>query len=642
MAMDFFEHQALARKRTGLLLFHFFVAVFLTVLALNALAWLCTGAFASPPVTFGQWLHLPYWRWVTTIALLIMFTGSLVRYISLRAGGHVIAEMVHARRLRPDTADPQERMLLNVVEEMAIASGTPMPSVWVMDDEPGINAFVAGFEPTEAVLVITRGGLDAFSREELQGVVGHEFSHLLNGDMRLNLQLFAILSGVLLIGRIGEVILRNSVDTRDRNRTGGPMAFLLLAGIALYVVGYAGLFCGRLIKAAISRQREFLADASSVQFTRNAQGIGEALLTIRNAGHGSLLHSPQAEDMSHMCIAGAIGLGGLLATHPPLDERIRAIDPALLARDRARRRNGHIAATAAPQAAGFAGSDGSTGAAAAMSAATVAGSAAARITASVGRPQPTHMDYALRLYNSIPVTVRDLLHTPDGARQVIYGLIVAGTNPELEAAAIACIAQHEGADIALPLRGLLPELQRLGTRLRLPCHDLALPALQLLSVDRRHLFLATLERLVRLDGQISLREYLTLALMRKHLADNAASRRSVRFRSYTGVVEPLNVVFSLLCHAAGGSAEGRAGLHARVLRGFTATPPDLLPATALNAERLHAALQTLADLAPLLKKPLMDACIDCVRHDGIVQVAEIELVRAIGETLDCPVPPLVG
>lgn len=645
MAMDFFERQARARRRTGLLLFWFSVAVAATVLALNMVVWLVTGFAATPPLSLSAWLQQPDWMWITGGTLAVIFGGSLLSYLSLRGGGEVIARSVHARRILPSTADPHERMLLNVVEEMAIASGTPMPSVWVMDDEPGINAFVAGFEPTHAVLVVTRGALNAFDREQLQGVVGHEFSHILNGDMRLNVQLYAILSGILLLGKLGEFLLRSAGRSRGSRDSAKGLAAVALIGLALLVVGYAGLFCGRIIKAAIAREREYLADASSVQFTRNPDGIGEALLTIRNASDGSLLHSSRAEDMSHMCIAQPVRmrLAGLLATHPPLDERILAVDPTLLARDRARQRKTTAGAAAArtvaapPPASGFAGAV----------AATTELAPGARsggidiVSATVGQPTPASYDYALRLRDSLPETVRELLRQPDGARVVIYGLVIAGSAESLSAAALQCVRASEGETLATQLQQALPVLRRLDSRLCLPAHDLALPTLRALAPAVRDNFLATLEQLAQLDRQLSMREYLSLALMRKHLAPGNA-RRPVRHRSYRPVAESLNTVLSLLCHAAAGSAASRTDLHARLLLGFGVGALPLQPPDVLAADRLHQALSELADLSPLLKKPLLDACVDAVRHDGRVQVGELELVRAIGEALDCPVPPLVG
>lgn len=648
MAMDFFAHQERARQRTGLLLFYFSLAVLLTVGAVNAAVFLIFNWPVLPGLALDNWLAKPAWLWISLGTLAIIGFGSLTRYLQLRDGGHVIADAVRARRVDPDTADAQERMLLNIVEEMALASGTPAPTTYVMDNEPGINAFVAGFEPTEAVLVVTKGALDAFNRDQMQGVIGHEYSHILNGDMRMNVQLYAILAGILLLGRFGEFLLRNIGLGRNRSRDNkgvGLMLALVLIALALMVIGYLGLFFGRLIKAAISRQRELLADASSVQFTRNPQGLAEALLKIRNAADGSLLANAHAEDMSHMCFSMPmhIHFSALLATHPPLEARIQAIDPTMPARDRARSRlaqnSTHQTATAAMTS--------TAQLAPPMAAATDSTMLSLvpmteTLAASIGQLTQTQLAHGTHLHDSIPESIRDLLRTAAGARLVIYGIALAGSDARHEADAIRVVASGDSDSLANRLKVAMPELRRLGTRLHLPCHDLALPALRPMSDDQKRGFLAVLEQLVRIDQRITLREYLTLSLMRKHLSPGAGAARPVRHRSYGSVVGPVNVVISMLCHASGCQDTECTDLHARVMRGFAVATPPLLPMQALTAIQLHEALTELADLSPLLKKPLLDACIDCISHDGKLQVAELELLRAVGEALDCPVPPLPG
>ncbi len=629
MAMDFFEQQQRARKRTGFLLFWFLLAVVLIVLALNAAVWLAAGGAI---MSLAQWLQQPWWKWTTGLALLVIGIGSLSSYLSLRSGGGaVLAKSVGARRVLSSTVEARERVLLNVVEEMAIASGMPVPSVWVMDDESSINAFVAGFSPTQAVLVVTRGALDAFDREELQGVVGHEFSHILNGDMRLNVQLYAILAGVLLIGSIGAFLLRSSGNVRYNRDSSKAIPVIAMAGLALYVIGYSGLFCGRIIKAAISRQREFLADASSVQFTRNPQGIGEALLTIRNASSGTQLRNPHAEDLSHMCLAPSINLGftGLFATHPPIDERIRAIDSTLLARDRARK---HLSAQppATPSASASIPSPVASG---------FAGFTTHSLSAMVGQPSAAHYERAQRIHVQLPEVVRQSLQTGDGAKAVIYGLIIANQAASYDAVALQQLAASENAELRQQTTFLLPTLRAMNSSLNLPCLDLAIPALRALSSISKRQFLLTLESLVHIDGALSLREYLALSLLRKHLADDTYAFRPVRYRNYRAVAQPLNAVFSMLCLAAADNAAARTALHARLLASFGISNLPMLPPSALSTASLHAALTDLADLAPLLKKPVLDTCLDAVRYDGRVAVGELELVRAIAEALDCPVPP---
>ncbi len=239
----------------------------------------------------------------------------------MSAGGSAVAESLDGRLIASNTNDPDERKLLNVVEEMSIASGVPMPKVYVLDNEDGINAFAAGHTPSDAAVAVTRNCMTKLSRDELQGVIGHEFSHILNGDMRLNIRLIGILFGIFCIATIGRILLyTRSSNSRDKN----PLPII---GLLLLVIGSLGVFFGRLIQAAVSRQREFLADASSVQFTRNPAGLSGALQKI--GGYGSLMESPHASDASHLFFASGLtdSFFGAMATHPPLDARIRAIDP---------------------------------------------------------------------------------------------------------------------------------------------------------------------------------------------------------------------------------------------------------------------------------------------------------------------------
>ncbi len=280
----------------------------------------------------SQWFSHPLTLGISLFTLLVMVCGCLFKIWKLRRGGKGLAAMLGARPIDPDTRHSDEKKLINVVEEMSIASGIPAPQLYVLDKEEAINAFVAGFRPSETVLVVTHGTLKKLDRDELQGVIAHEFSHIFNADMRLNLRLIAVLAGILALGKIGEFMLRGSSRRSSSNRKGNS---LVLVALALVVVGYLGLFFGRLIKAAISRQRELLADASAVQFTRNPAGLAGALIKIRN-GNGSHLDSVHAEDMSHMCFGETLGFRfrNLLATHPPLDERLGALGSDWVARAR--------------------------------------------------------------------------------------------------------------------------------------------------------------------------------------------------------------------------------------------------------------------------------------------------------------------
>jgi Zn-dependent protease with chaperone function len=320
--MDFFEAQEAARRRTSLLIGLFALAVLAIVAVIYAVLHLAVGPGAGPvdlvllvQVAFG-------------VGLLIA-VGAGVRTASLRRGGPAVAELLGGRRVASDTSDPAERMLLNVVEEMAIASGTPVPAVYVLDAEDGINAFAAGYTTHDAAVAVTRGGLLSLTRDELQGVMAHEFSHILNGDMRLNIRLIGVLYGILLLAVVGRGIVYAGPRGGRRGGRDGGAGWVVLLGLALLLVGYVGVFFGKLIKAAVSRQREYLADSAAVQFTRNPDGLAGALKKIGAQAQGSRIQDHHAEELSHLFFANGLRstLFGFLATHPPLEERIRRLDP---------------------------------------------------------------------------------------------------------------------------------------------------------------------------------------------------------------------------------------------------------------------------------------------------------------------------
>src|SRR5208283_3801286 len=328
--MDFFTQQDKTRRKTKLLVFYFAIAVAALIVAVYfASLVIFTGAQAHYH-RYGEQPQFALWNpqlflGVAIGVLAVILIGSGYKTMALAQGGSVVSEMMGGRLVKPNTNDPDERRLLNVVEEMAIASGVPVPQVYVMDEEDGINAFAAGHKPGDATVTVTRGCMKLLSRDELQGVIGHEFSHILNGDMRLNLRLMGIIFGILCLAIIGRVLLQT---TRGGGRSRGQNPLPLL-GLLLLVIGYIGVFFGRLIQAAVSRQREFLADASSVQFTRNPEGITGALKKIGGLGEtGSRLSHAHAEELSHMFFGNGVSepFIGLLETHPPLVERIRVFD----------------------------------------------------------------------------------------------------------------------------------------------------------------------------------------------------------------------------------------------------------------------------------------------------------------------------
>ena len=440
--MDFFEHQAVARRNTGILVFYFCLAVMLIVAGTYlASAVIFNVAQSRSDPRSGSPLEL----WdptlclcVAGITLTVIALGSLYKTLELRSGGAAVAETLGGRLIDSSTRDLDKRIVLNVVEEMAIASGTPVPPVYLLDEEKGLNAFAAGYSPDDAVIGVTRGCVQYLSRDELQGVIAHEFSHILNGDMRLNIRLIGIVHGILVIALTGYVLIRmlgsssrHSRSSSDRGKGGGALAAIFLFGLALCVIGYVGVFFGRLIKSAVSRQREFLADSSAVQFTRSPDGIAGALKKIGGLARGARVESPRAEQISHMFFGNALKASFLnaMSTHPPLDVRIQRIEPSFDGKypkvARLRRTKADLHPTRPEvdrQAQAIQGRK-----AAASSVGRRRHSfpfEPAQAIGGVGSPNLQHFTYAAALIASMPEPMVEAARESFGARAVIYGLLL--------------------------------------------------------------------------------------------------------------------------------------------------------------------------------------------------------------------------
>ena len=653
----FFQRQASARRNTALLVVLFLLAVTLITLSVCLVGYFVTRSETSS-LAFLDWLQSSHGLYTAMAVVIVIGVGSLVRWIDLAGGGHRVAKMVGARAIDPATQDAEERRLRNVVEEMAIASGISVPDLYVMDNETGINAFVAGYTPGEAVMVVTHGTLTHLNRDELQGVVGHEFSHILNGDMRLNVRLIAILAGILMIGQIGTFLVQmafvgsRGYSSRDRR---GQAAFGII-GVALLAIGYIGVFFGRLIQSAVSRQREMLADASSVQFTRNPDGIAGALYKI-GIKSGYLETTGHASDMNHMCFgeSARMKLSSFLASHPPIPKRIEAIAPGMLARLRSRHRDSHTAASlravdaadqAAPEGAvGFSGGNttGFAGGTAGSTSPLNRSEPAAPLSTSVGTASRPGEDYAQALLAQLPSTFRNLLYTRAGAIQLCYALLICEQSPDDQKSHLEqIIAESLFTPNPDLLAKLLSPLSILGTEIRLPALELAMPALRKLDPDERKKLMTACETLVKADQRLSLFELTMISFLRKHLASDAARVVPVKYRKYRAVQGHLRVLFSLLARLGVGSPADQQALFDETMAGFRndKQPIELLERVPLK--QLREALWHLNRLSPLLKPGIIDACCHCILSDGQIKPREYEMIRLIADQLDCPMPPLHG
>jgi Zn-dependent protease with chaperone function len=646
--MNFFQHQEKARQNTTLLVFLFGVAVagiIVAAYAAIALTWLLLMQHGRQPyMPAGADLWEPrLFAAVFCAVLLIVGFGTIAKIVQLRSGGRAVAESVGGRIIDANLASGQERKALNVVEEMAIASGIPVPPVYILEEQ-GINAFAAGYTPQDAVVAVTRGSVERLTRDELQGVMGHEFSHIFNGDMRLNIDLVGVLNGILVIGLIGWFVFRTILRSGSRRSSrrgkggGGAVLLLLLLGLALMVIGYVGTFFGNLIKAAVSRQREFLADASAVQFTRNPSGIAGALKKIGGFIGGSRIEHEGAAALSHMffCEAEASWLDVLLATHPSLERRIRRIDPEWDGKFVASR---PLEAEAVPPRAGLAIT--AEAAAAGLRAPAVA-AARAGVADSVGRLSKPHLDHAAVLIEQLPESVKAAAREPFAAGVLVYAMLI-DEEAEPRARQMAYLREGPWPGAAAETERLLADVRGMDDRHRLPAIDLAMPAMRRLSQSQYVEFRDTVESLVRADNRIKLFEWMVQKLVLANLAPqySGAGRPRVQYYGLGQLGPQCSLLLSTLAYMgqrdpAAAQAAFEAG--ARCLGKF-ASSLRMVEAEACKFGTLEAALDELKQVAPRLKQQLVEACSATVLADGRVTVQEAELLRGILAILGCPMPP---
>jgi len=646
MATDFYERQDAARRSTTWLVAMFTMAVVAIVGATMFVAWIAVEGAAGAQGEYGGFdaagtpeeIAVPLGAGAA--ALVLILGGSSFKVAQLRGGGHVVAENLGGRRVFPDTTDPVERRLLNVVEEMALASGVPVPPVFLLADEPAINAFAAGYSPSDAVVAVTRGTAEQLSRDELQGVVAHEFSHILNGDMRLNIRLIGVLHGILLIGLMGRIMLRmvSRSGGRSRRGKGNGVAYIALIGLALMVLGYLGTLIGNLIKAAVSRQREFLADASAVQFTRNPGGLAGALKRIGAAITGSRLQAANAAEASHLFFAQGVweGFTGLTATHPPLEERIRRLDPQWDGTFPA------APATAAEFGDGGARAAGLVGREAVAALGEVAPAAVmAHAAEQVGGPTERHRQYAAALVASLPRPVLDSVHEPYGARAVLFGLLV-DRRPDIRDKQLARLQELATADVLRLTLKLIPPLDALDVRARLPLVDLALPSLRAMSPSQYREFLECFNELVRADNQLGLFEWTLYRVLLRHLRpqfEKTAAQRAAYYGPQR-MGRQCSVLLSALAHADGRRCDPATAFR----RGADQLPGiavELLEPAECGLDQLSKALHDLAQVVDKKRRHVVEACAACICADREVTVAEAELLRGVCDMLNCPMPPLL-
>lgn len=601
--MDFFERQARAQSRTRWLLVYFVLAVIGIIAALQAVFTLSFGLPLTDLETLG---------WVAGGVVATVLIGCAVKIAELSQGGRVVAAMLGGEPVASNTQDLNERKLLNIVEEMALASGVPVPEVYVLPDS-SINAFAAGHGPGDAAIGVTRGCIDKLTRDELQGVIAHEFSHILHGDMKLNIQLIGLLNGILCIALIGAFLFRISIYApRDRSsdsKSGGITLACIAAGAGLYLIGWIGVFFGNLIKAAVSRQREFLADASAVQFTRNPMGIASALAKVGK--FASRLASPRAAEASHLYFGNGLAdpWFSLFATHPPLEDRIRAIAPNFNPEDVKLPEPPPLPSEPSLPQDGLLRSE------------------------SLGR--------AMALLAALPGFAGESVRDLHGSCAFVYALLL-DERPEIRAEQLRDLKVDEA--MRKEMMRLFQRRGEISIEQRLPLVDLVIPTLRQLSPDQYTDFKDNVRHLVESDREIHLFEYALQKTILRHLELFFTRSRgpAVKYRSVVPLLRDVEALLTGLAVVGHDDPAARTAAFAVGVRELLINTQShhMECGQICDLSAIDTALDHLAEASPAVKKTVLRACRETVAHDGVVELREYELLRAIADALDSPMPPL--
>ena len=681
MPIDFFERQELARANSRKIVLLLLLAlpcvvaaVYLVSVGVYAVSWAFLAFWRSVfseihSTAGGTAFFISFWQpalflWVAAATLLIVAAGSLYKVKQLAPGGHVVALSLGGERLNSESKRLDELRLLHVVEEMSVASGTPMPDIYILRREFGLNAFVAGHTVSDMVVCATEGCLKYLTRDELQGVIAHEYSHIFNGDMRLNMRLMGLVHGLFCITLFSYWVMSRTYRESDRDIGGTPNVrtgvglfadmVVLVVGFLLAFIGWNGAFFGRIIKGAVSRQREFLADAGAVQFTRYPEGLANALKKVKTSPEKSLIHSPRAEEASHIFFCNGIedDRVWLTSTHPPLEERIGRIEtmmgrsfvpgpkplaPSVAPSDEEKVADGPderslVTRLLAPERGSARPAKG-------------VGVEAKDALASAGVPVARHLIYAAELLKALPEPVLRAAREPRGAPALIYALLLSPTESAREAQ-LRLLKTRLSSEMSLKVNAALSVVRDLNDLAKIPLVELALPALRRMSLPDYAAFTQNLGELIAADQQVDLFEFALQKMLRRHLEPRfkPVPKPEVRYSTFAGLAGACSTLLSALAHAGQDTTKEAQVAFEQGVNQLDQRDVNFrfMPMADCTFRAIEAALNDLAQAASPLKKLFLAACAQTIASDGRIRPGEAELLRAVADSLDCPLPPFVA
>jgi len=674
--MDFFEAQDHAQSRSKFLVLYFFCAVLLIIAAVYFAV--TGGVFyyqhklgtgASPPLFTGLRLSL-----TAGIVVPLICFGSLWRTSQLRSkGGAGVAQSLGGRKVSYTTQRPDERMLRNVVEEMAIASGLPVPGVYVMDHETGINAFAAGFGLSDAVIGVTKGAIEQLDRDELQGVIAHEFSHILNGDMRLNTKLSGWVFGIVMLTMLGRGFWRFiGGGSKSRSGSGRGIYFgrsrgsgggggdskggagaliiaVILVAVLITMVGFIGEFFARLIQAAVSRQREYLADASALQFTRNPAGIGNALRRIGGIHHDSVLQNPNASEFAHAFFAKSLTSEvSFLATHPPLKKRIARLlkdwqgdylkpRPPLKKQADAKKKPKRKPTTFGDAIGGL-GAESTDGAQGATSDNFQQMLTAGLFMQCLGQLKQNSQAYAEQIREKLEADWPDVLEQVDRSPGFLLALLFHKDDS---------IAQKQ----MVQLKEVFPDrvnrvedygrkLRTIGRSERLRLLEILAPRLPEALIEAEYEdYLTCVEAFVEIDQQVLPFEMACLQIVRRQLLKESAYAPTRQSQAeITGAAR-------ILCSRLLAETELLGQDAAQILKSASQQAPyfinQLEAVENVDSTAIESAFAILARTPYRIRKQFLQSCERIVAADEKASINEVELLRAIAIGIGVPAAPIL-
>ena len=633
--MDFFALQDEARRKTNLLVFYYCLAVFAIIFSVY---------FVIVLMFFNDYIYLPYYLyWDTGLFVLVMCAtllvvgiGTLTKVLQLRQGGAVVAEMLGGTLVNPFSDDIDQRRLINVVEEMALASGTPVPPVYLLANEEGINAFAAGFNSSDAVIGVTKGCMKRLNREQLQGVIAHEFSHIINGDMRLNIRLIGVLAGIIAIANIGYIILRTAGISSRRSRVkdsrrNKEVGAIIVLGIALMIIGYLGVFFAKIIKSAVSRQREYLADASAVQFTRSSSGLAGALKVIGKISEGSQVSSKYAEEASHLFFANITQgfFSNIMSTHPKLLDRIKVLEPSF---------TGNFDSYDL-----YVSSDDSSSSSMFVNDRKNIVVDTDHVIDSLGYATMDHLEYASGVLQAIPIEISNAVHEPFSSCVVVYSLLL-DTDLQLRSSQLDYLCQHLDTrtyDLVVKFSNILEDAD---DRIRLPIIEIVLAALRQLSADQYDVFQQHVDNLIHMDDHVSWFEYSLYSVIRRNLKNvfHSNSTNTKPIKSLRYVRNECCILLSALVQAGHLTDETqRLNAFSEGMNVLFGNEQSDQYVGDIVLDHLDRSLDVLSEALPAIKRKIVKACITCVSSDQEITVEESEMLRAVVNALGCPLSPLI-